>query len=81
MPVEDGAELLLVVERDPSALQFDNTKFYVWAVQNDVRVGWLNERPKESGVRCLGKVKYCVLEEPAERRKARSCWEEENEVY
>lgn len=73
-------KVVLVVERAVTGTEFDSSKFYVWGVGEKVHVGWLKENPT-SRARCLGRVVCAFIGEPDQRGKARSCWEEEEEVY
>lgn len=77
IPVDEGSPVYLIVERGKPE-EFDPYKFYVWDYQGELRIGWL---AKEGVARCLGQI-YCGLfQEPAERRKAKSCWQEEIDTY
>lgn len=74
MPVREGGDVLLIVDRVVG--EFDAMKFYAWDEGGVVKVGWRKE-----GGRVIGKVVYGVIEVREELRKKRSCWEEENETY
>lgn len=80
LPVDQGAKVVLIVERDLSAEdEFDPYKFYLWGVGDALKIGWIKSKP--SNVQCLGRVVVALMEEREERRQAKSCWEEENDVY
>lgn len=81
LSVDDGSMVVLIVERNLDDLEWDKYKFYVWGVDNEVRIGWLSDMPPRDEAECLGRVICAFMEEPAERRKAKSCWAEESETY
>lgn len=81
LPVADGDDLVLLIERNTTATRFDNTKFYAWGVGDHVKVGWAKQAPSPDTARCLGQVIFGMLEEREDLRKKKSCWEEENETY
>ncbi len=79
LPKDLESDLVLVIERAIEDEEFDKTKFYLWGVDNKLKVGWAIAKPPQA--QCLGRVVCTFLEEPPKRRKAKSAWEEENEVY
>lgn len=81
LSVDQGSKVVLIVERDLSSEEeeFDPYKFYLWGINDELKVGWIKSKP--SNVQCLGRVVVALMEENEERRKAKSCWEEENDVY
>lgn len=81
LPVDGDRNVVLVVERNLEDLDWDNYKFYVWGVGDRLRIGWVSDLPPSDQAECLGRVVCVFLEEPAGRRKARSCWQEESETY
>lgn len=81
LPVDEGTNAVAVVERDLMPGSFSSSSFYVWGVGNEVRFGWSASEPAPDHARCLGKVVFIMIQEGAARRAAKSCWEEENEVY
>lgn len=81
LPIEEGDDLVLLVDRNTDGVVFQNTKFYAWAVDGHVKVGWAKDKPSPETARCLGPVVFGIHEVKMELRQKRSCWEEENEVY
>lgn len=79
LPKDLESDVIVVVERAIENEEFEKTKFYIWGDGDKVRIGWAAAKPSE--LKCLGRVVCAFLEEPPERRKAKSAWEEENEVY
>lgn len=81
LPVAEGDDVVLLVDRDIEGMDFDKTKIYAWAEGDVVRVGWRKEMPPPEVSRCLGRVVFGITEVRKELRKATSCFEEENETY
>lgn len=82
LPITPGDEVVLVVDRDVSELEFSKSHFYAWDVNGMIRVGWVDQFPSaDSNVKCVGRVMYGHLEVDNELRTKKSCWEEENETY
>lgn len=81
LPVEEGDDIVLLVDRNTDGLEFEKTKFYAWAVGDHVKVGWAKDKPSPETARCLGPIVFGIHEVKKELRQQRSCWEEENEVY
>lgn len=81
LPITDGDDVLLVVERDVKEdEEFDKRAFYVWDVDGAVKVGWADSYP-QNGAKRIGRVLYGLIETKKELRQKKSCWEEENEIY
>lgn len=81
LPVAEGDDVLLVVERDVSNVVFEDNKFYLWQVGDEVHVGWMKSKPDGEAAKMIGKVVNGMLEVRNDLREKRSCWEEENETY
>lgn len=81
LPVAEGDDVVLLIERNTEELEFQSNKFYAWAVGDHVRVGWVKDMPSSESTECLGQVIFGMLEERVDLRKKKSCWEEENETY
>lgn len=81
LPVAEGDDVVLVVERDVEDVVFEDNKFYLWQVGEEVRVGWMKSEPEGGAAKMIGKVIYGMLEVRDDLRERRSCWEEENETY
>lgn len=90
LAVDQGSSVVLIVERDLSEEDTDNGggggiqgfdpyKFYLWGIEDELKIGWLQSKP--SNVQCLGRVVVALMEEKEERRQAKSCWEEESDVF
>ncbi len=78
---DPGNKVVLILERDLDGIDFDSYKFYAWSIGDRVRIGWVKNLPLSAQAQCLGRVICALMEEPAERRQAKSCWEEELESY
>lgn len=80
IPVADGDDVILVIERNIDGIEFDKNKFYAWADGDFVRIGWMKEPPADQG-KIIGKVMFGMLEVEEEMRSHKSCFKEENETY
>lgn len=81
LPVAKDDDVIIIVERDIKDIQFEDNKFYLWQVGEEVRVGWMKDEPDGVEAKMIGKVIYGMLEVRDELRVKKSCWEEENETY
>jgi Rubisco Assembly chaperone C-terminal domain len=81
LSVANTKDALLVIDRDPALLDFDNIKVYAWDIDGQVHIGWFKNKPSKAEARCLGRVLCVFVEEDKNTRNEKSCWLEADEVF